>query len=65
MLVSGGSRREPGRLAGQEVGQEVGRGMNDRPIGHTQTSFVFVYQLEITNNSAALHPPSVCVCVCD
>lgn len=47
------------------AGQELGRGMNEqRECGQRQTqrSFVFVYQLEITNNTAALRP-SLCMCV--
>lgn len=47
------------------AGQELGRGMNEqRECGRRQTqrSFVFAYQLEITNNTAALRP-SLCMCV--
>lgn len=47
------------------AGQELGRGMNEQSEcgrRQTQRSFVFVYQLEITNNTATLHP-SLCMCV--
>lgn len=46
------------------AGQELGRGMNEqreRGRRQTQRSFVFAYQLEITNNTAALCP-SLCMC---
>lgn len=47
-------------VAGQEWGMNEEREGGRR---RTQRSFVFVYQLEITNNTAGLHP-SLCVCEC-